>query len=161
MNCRSTKFSCANPLLSYGSQLLCRRFTQDEDLSARNLTMNFLVNILICSEKSSGITSVTNGEATIKYANKATEQVNLNAVEWKHTKKRQRPFLPLSKTPPAFPLKKICQNVKKWVLFVFSSHCERICWWSLSVFVQHQWTSVSLIRPLYLLSELRSQTQTR
>ena len=35
----------------YESQLLRSRFTRDKDLSARNLTTNFLVNILICSEK--------------------------------------------------------------------------------------------------------------
>ena len=54
----------------------------------------------------------SDGEATIEYANKATERVNMNAIEWNHIRKGQRPFL-LSRTPPVFPLKKIRQDVKK------------------------------------------------
>ena len=34
------------------------------------------------------------GEVTIKYADKATERVNLNAVEWKHTRKGQKALSP-------------------------------------------------------------------
>ena len=55
----------------------------------------------------------SDGEATIEYANEATEWVNQNTVEWKHTRKGQRLFLPLSRTPPVFPLKKIRQDAKE------------------------------------------------
>ena len=66
----------------------------------------------------------SDGKATIKYANEATEQVNLNAVKWKHTRKGQRSFLPLSRIPPVFPLKTIRQDAKERK---FSPHCEKIC----------------------------------
>ena len=55
----------------------------------------------------------SDGEATIKYANKATERVNLNTVEWKHTRKKQKPFLPFSRTPPVFPLKIRLRSCKR------------------------------------------------
>ena len=52
----------------------------------------------------------SDGEATVEYADKATGQLNLNIVEWKHTRKGQKPFLPHSRAPPVFPLKKTMQK---------------------------------------------------
>ena len=79
------------------------------------------------------------GKATIEYANKATEQVNMNAVAWNHTRKGQRPFLPLSRTPPVIPLKKIRQDVKELKYCLSYAHTVKgfADDLSCSVFLQH------------------------
>ena len=53
----------------------------------------------------------SDGEATIEYADKATELVNLISVEWKHTRKGQKPFLPVFRTLWFFRSKRF---VKMW-----------------------------------------------
>ena len=76
----------------------------------------------------------SDGEATIEYANEATEWVNQNTVEWKHTRKGQRLFLPLSRTPPVFPLKKIRQDAKELKYCLSSPHTVKGFADDLSVF---------------------------
>ena len=44
------------------------------------------------------------------------------SIEWKHTRKGQRPFLPLSKTPSVLPLKKIRQDAKEIKYCLSSPH---------------------------------------
>ena len=85
-----------------------------------------------------------------RIANVATEQVNLNAVEWKHTRKGQRPFLPLSRTPP---LKKIRQHAKKFKYCLSSPHTVKGFADDLSVF------SSNISEHQSLLSDLSTYSQ--
>ena len=92
-------------------------------------------------------------EVTIKYADKATERVNLNAVEWKHTRKGQRPYLPLSKSPPVFPLKKIRQDAKELKYCFSSSHTVKGFADDLSVFSSNISDHQSLLSDLSIYSQ--------
>ena len=74
------------------------------------------------------------GDVTIEYANKGTERLNLNSVEWKHTRKGQKSFLPFSKAPPIFPLRKIRHNAKEVKYGLSSSHTVKAFTDDLSVF---------------------------
>ena len=58
----------------------------------------------------------------------------MNEVEWKHTRKGQRPFLPLSTTPPVFPLKKIRLDAKELKHCLSSPHTVKGFADDLSVF---------------------------
>ena len=91
----------------------------------------------------------SDGEATIEYTNKATERVNLNAVEWKHTRNGQRPFLPLSKTPP---LKEIRQDAKE-LEYYLSSHTVKGFADDLSVFFSNISEHQSLLSNLSTYSQ--------
>ena len=95
----------------------------------------------------------SDGEVTIEYADKATERLNLNVVEWKHTRKGQRPFLPLSRAPPVFPLKKIRQDAKELKHCLSSPHTVKRFANDLSVFSSNISDHQSLLSDLSIYSQ--------
>ena len=95
----------------------------------------------------------SDGEDTIEYADKVRERLNLNMIERKHTRKGQRSYLPLSKTPPVFLLKKTHQDAKKLKYRLSSPHTVKGFADDLSVF------SFSISDHQSLLSDLTNYSQ--
>ena len=95
----------------------------------------------------------SNGEATIEYADKSTERLNLNMAEWKHTRKGQKSYLPTTKNPPVFPLKRIRENSKEIKYCLSSPHTVKGFADDLSVF------SSKISDHQSLLTELSSYCQ--
>ena len=91
-------------------------------------------------------------DVTIEYPN------NLNSVEWKHTRKGQKPFLLLSKAPPIFPFKKICHDAKGVKYGLPSSHTAKAFADYLSVFSSNISNHQSLLTDLSKYSQVLDLT---
>ena len=65
----------------------------------------------------------TNSLARLEYqCNLATEVLDLKSVQWHLTRKSCCKFLPPSKTPPVFPLKKVREEARKTKMTTSTSH---------------------------------------
>lgn len=81
-------------------------------------------------------------EASIEYANIVTEKLNLHSVKWEFTRKGQPSFIPSSKNPPKFPLKKIREEGKSPKLRLSSCYTSKAFTDDLFVFARRN-TNVS------------------
>ena len=54
-----------------------------------------------------------NGQALVEYTDSSTELIDLQSIQWMFTRKGQKPFLPMDKYPPKFPLKRIREESNK------------------------------------------------
>ena len=75
------------------------------------------------------------GKAQVEYRNLSTETLDLCSTQWKLTRKGQRPYLPLQKSPPNFPLKKAILGAAKVNMCTSTPHTVKGYADDLSVFL--------------------------